>query len=100
MTINPDGPRFEWDQRKDDENRKKHHVSFDEAKTVFFDERARLIDDPDHSNVEDRFIIMGLSSLFRVLLVCHCYRQDDDIIRIISARKADKFETKQYQGDL
>ena len=94
------GPIFAWDQRKDAENKRKHHVSFNEAKTVFFDESARLIDDPDHSDDEERFVIIGFSSALRVLLVCHCYRQDDDVIRIISARKADKHEAGQYQGGL
>jgi len=79
-------------------NFKKHGVSFDEARTVFFDERARLIDDPDHSDGEDRFILLGLSSAMRVVLVCHCLRGEDQLIRIISARKATPRESKSYAG--
>ena len=90
--------RFEWDQGKATLNFKKHGVSFDEARTVFFDERARLIDDPDHSDGEDRFILLGLSSAMRVVLVCHCLRGDDQLIRIISARKATPRESKSYAG--
>lgn len=88
--------RFEWDTRKAVENEKKHGVSFEEARTVFFDERARLIDDPDHSEEEDRFILLGLSSRLRLLVVCHCYRSEGDTIRIISARKATARESKSY----
>lgn len=88
--------RFEWDERKAAANQHRHGVSFEEARTVFFDERARLIDDPDHSNDEERFILLGLSSTLRLLLVCHCYRSDDDVIRIISARKATAREAKSY----
>ena len=90
--------RFEWDPGKATLNFKKHGVSFDEARTVFFDERARLIDDPDHSDGEDRFILLGLSSAMRVALVCHCLRGDDQLIRIISARKATPRESKSYAG--
>jgi uncharacterized DUF497 family protein len=92
------GPHFSWDQRKDAENIAKHGVGFEEAKSVFYDDSARLIDDPDHSGDEDRFIILGISSKFRILLVCHCYRNQDDEIRIISARKAMKHEVQQYKG--
>ena len=88
--------RFEWDGRKATANEKKHGVSFEEARSVFFDERARLIDDPDHSEDEARFILLGLSSSLRLLLVCHCYRLDDNVIRIISARKATAGESKSY----
>jgi uncharacterized DUF497 family protein len=88
--------RFEWDARKSKINEKKHGVSFDEAKAVFFDERARLIPDPDHSEDEDRFILLGSSSSMKVLVVCHCYRGADDVIRIISARKATKTESSWY----
>ena len=87
--------RFEWDKRKDGSNRKKHGVSFEEAQTVFFDDRALLIDDPDHSDDEDRFVLLGLSSKLRVLVVCHCYRRGH-VIRIISARKADPSERALY----
>lgn len=88
--------QFEWDARKAAANEKKHGVSFEEARSVFFDERARLIDDPDHSEDEARFILLGLSSSLRLLLVCHCYRRDDNVIRIISARKATAGESKSY----
>jgi len=90
--------RFEWDPGKATLNFKKHGVSFDEARTVFFDERAKLIDDPDHSDGEDRFILLGLSSAMRVVLVCHCLRGEDQLIRIISARKATPRESKSYAG--
>jgi uncharacterized DUF497 family protein len=89
--------RFEWDERKSRSNKKKHGVSFEEARSVFLDENARLIDDPDHSQDEERFILMGVSELLRVVLVCHCYRQDGDVIRIISARRADSEEQSSYQ---
>ena len=88
--------RFEWDNRKASINLKKHGVSFEEARTVFFDERARLIDDPDHSEDEERFVLLGLSSSLRLLLVCHCYRSEGNVIRIISARKASPKESKSY----
>lgn len=88
--------RFEWDERKAAANQHRHGVSFEEARTVFFDERARLIDDPDHSKDEERFILLGLSSTLRLLLVCHCYRSDDDVIRIVSARRATAREAKSY----
>jgi uncharacterized protein len=88
--------RFEWDDRKAAANEKKHGVSFEEARTVFFDERARLIDDPDHSEDEARFILLGLSGTLRLLVVCHCYRSEGNVIRIISARKATARESKSY----
>jgi uncharacterized DUF497 family protein len=87
---------FDWDPKKAAANQKKHGVSFDEARTVFFDERAKLIDDPDHSESEDRFVLLGLSGTLRVILVCHCYRGEGNVIRIISARKASPYETRQY----
>lgn len=87
---------FEWDRRKAAANEKKHGVSFEEEKSVFSDERAKLIDDPDHSEEEDRFVLLGLSNLLRVLVVCHCYREEDNVIRIISARKATARESKFY----
>ena len=87
---------FEWDDRKAVANVRKHGVSFDEAKSVFVDERAKLIDDPDHSEDEDRFVLLGLSSALRLLLVCHCYRSESNGIRIISARKATAKESKSY----
>lgn len=88
--------RFEWDENKNVINQKKHHISFDEAKTVFYDEDALLIDDPEHSEEEERFIILGTSQKANLLVVCHCYRQSETVIRIISARKATKNESKYY----
>ena len=88
---------FEWDLKKAAANKRKHGVSFDEARTVFFDEKAKLIDDPDHSGEEDRFVLLGLSSSLKVMLVCHCYREEGNVIRIISARKASTHESKQYR---
>ena len=90
--------RIEWDENKNIINKKKHKVGFDEAKTVFYDPAALIIHDPDHSKDEERFLIMGLSQTLKVLVVCHCYRENDEIIRIISARKADKDETRKYGG--
>ena len=91
------GISFEWDSRKASANLRKHGVSFEEAKSVFFDDRARLIDDPDHSESEDRFVLLGFSQNLRLLLVCHCYRTDGEVIRIISARKATRVETAFYR---
>jgi uncharacterized DUF497 family protein len=88
--------RFKWDEQKNLANIAKHKVSFDEAQTVFLDVNARVIDDPDHSDNEDRFIIMGISNKLRILVVCHCYRESDAVIRIISARKATKNEVSNY----
>jgi hypothetical protein len=88
---------FLWDEKKSKANQKKHGVSFEEAKTVFADDYGRLIPDPDHSENEERFILLGLSNQLKLLMVCHCYREKGNIIRIISARKADKSETKQYR---
>ncbi|PJA03598.1 MAG: hypothetical protein COX72_04350 [Gammaproteobacteria bacterium CG_4_10_14_0_2_um_filter_38_22] len=92
--------QFEWDAGKASINQKKHGVSFDEAKSVFYDENAVIIHDPEHSNDEERFVLLGISSVSRVLVVIHCYRKKDKIIRIISARKATKKETTQYRGEL
>ena len=89
---------FIWDQQKDTENRRKHKISFKEAQTVFTDPNARMIFDPDHSDQEDRFVILGISSALRLLVVCHCYSENDMVIRIISARKATKQEQNQYGG--
>ncbi len=88
--------KFSWDARKAKQNLTKHRISFEEASTVFFDENARLIHDPGHSTEEDRFVLLGLSCKLRLFVVCHCYRGKERIIRIISARKADKQEQKQY----
>ena len=90
--------RIVWDENKNQENIKKHKVSFDEAQTVFYDPNGKLIADPDHSDKEDRFIILGLSKRLHLLVVCHCYRENDEIVRIISARKATKKENKFYEG--
>ena len=88
--------RFEWDPAKNAANIRRHHVSFDEASTVFLDEGGLLIEDPDHSDDEDRFVMLGLSSTLRVLIVCHCYRASGGVIRLISARKADREEREGY----
>ena len=90
--------RFEWDPAKDEANRRKHKVSFQEAESAFSDEHARLLDDPDHSEDEERFILLGLSSRFRVLVVVHTYRGDEEVIRIISARRATKPERDYYDA--
>ena len=90
---------FDRDQQKSDQNRKKHGISFEEAKSVFLDPSARLIADPDHSGDEDRFILLGMSERIRILVVCHCYRHGE-VIRIISARKAISRETKIYEENL
>ncbi|GAA0306776.1 BrnT family toxin [Psychrosphaera haliotis] len=89
---------FEWDPIKAESNQKKHGVDFVSAKSVFLDDYARLISDPDSSVNEERFIILGKCDDSKVLVVCHCYRDADNLIRIISARKADKRERKQYEG--
>jgi uncharacterized protein len=88
--------RFEWDERKATANASKHGVTFQEAQSAFSDENAKLIDDPDHSDDENRFILLGLSASLRMLVVCHCYRAPDDVIRIIAARKATRQESKSY----
>lgn len=90
--------RFEWDSNKAESNRKKHGISFEEAQTAFYDDNARLVHDPEHSRDEDRYILLGLSQVLRLLIICHVYR-DDDMIRIISARIATKSERKQYNED-
>ncbi len=88
--------RIEWDERKNASNKRKHGISFEEAAMAFADDNALLLDDPDHSVSEDRFVLLGLSTELRILVICHCYREDDDVIRIINARKADRRERKQY----
>ena len=87
---------FEWDDKKNTSNKRKHGVTFEDAQTVFFDENAIEFDDPDHSIQEERFILLGLSQSLKILVVCHCYRSDESIIRIISARKATKKEQGVY----
>ena len=89
--------QVEWDARKAATNARKHGVTFEEARTVFLDENARLINDPDHSDDEERFVLLGLSRSLRLLLVCHCYRVDSSVIRIVSARKATTTEAKSYK---
>ena len=87
---------FDWDKEKSASNQKKHGISFEEAQTVFLDENALMIHDPDHADDEERFILLGLSVKFRGLVVCHCYRKNDEVIRIISARKATRAEQRRY----
>ncbi len=87
---------FEWDEQKNEINKKKHRISFEEARSVFYDDAALVIDDPEHSEEEDRFIILGMSTQANLLVVCHCYRASDTVIRIISARKATRTESRFY----
>ncbi len=89
--------RFDWDERKNGRNRAKHGVWFEEAQSVFSDPHGRLFYDPEHSVEEDRFILLGVSSAGRTLVVVHCYRNSDSLIRIISARKATKKEVRFYE---
>ena len=93
-------PRFEWDENKNAINKRKHKISFEEASTVFDDVEALIIDDPDHSQDEERFIILGFSIRANLLVVCHCYRENEAVIRLISARKATKKEAQQYNDFL
>ncbi len=86
--------RFEWDEEKSQANQKKHSVTFEEAQSVFFDENALLFDDPDHSEEEQRYLLLGFSVRIRVLLVVHCVREKEDVIRLISARRATRKECK------
>ena len=90
--------RFEWDENKNTINKRKHRISFEEAQTVFYDAEALVIPDPEHSQDEERFIILGMSRQAKLLVVCHCYRSSETVIRIISARKATRNEAGQYQG--
>ncbi len=90
------GLTFVWDERKDRANQRKHGISFAEARTVFHDDDAREYADPDHSAGEERFILLGISSRLRVLVVCHCYRESESVIRIISARRAQRNEEEAY----
>jgi uncharacterized DUF497 family protein len=87
---------FDWDEKKNRINRRKHGVSFEEAKTVFYDEYAIQFFDEDHSDIENRYLMLGLSIKYRMLMVCHCERGQGNAIRIISARKATKNEQKFY----
>ena len=88
---------FEWDTNKNKENIKKHKISFEEAKEVFYDDNAILFDDPDHSDYEERFLIIGRINNLNIYVVSHCYRENDGVIRIISARKATKNERETYE---
>ncbi len=94
MTI-----EFQWDDNKARINSEKHGVTFQEAKTVFYDEFADQFFDQENSDEEDRFLLLGRSIHSRILMVCHCYRESDEVIRIISARRATKTETKFYRGN-
>jgi uncharacterized DUF497 family protein len=89
--------KFTWDQRKANENIKKHKISFEEAVTVFYDPLAKITDDPDHSIDEERFLMIGHSNNANLLMVIHVYKEEKDIIRIISARKATKREMKDFE---
>lgn len=92
-----DALHFEWDEAKAKANLKKHGVGFEEAKSVFLDDHAKLIPDPDHSIDEERFVLLGYSSSLKLLVVCHCYRAEGRVIRIISARKATRQEAHIYE---
>ncbi len=89
---------FTSDEHKSRQNEKKHGVSFEEAQSVFFDDEALEFFDPDHSDDEDRFLLLGRSYRLRVLLICHCFRESEQVIRIISARRATKRERSVYEG--
>ena len=88
--------QFEWDEKKNQINLKKHRISFEEAKTVFYDDNAIVFDDPEHSEDEERFILLGMSIFGKICIVCHCVRCNETLIRIISARKATKKEADLY----
>jgi uncharacterized DUF497 family protein len=92
--------RFEWHPPKAASNLAKHKVGFEEARTVFYDDNALLILDPEHSGQEERFVLLGMSARAKILVVCHCERQGGDVIRIISARKADRTERADYMRRL
>ena len=88
---------FEWDPKKARINLRRHGISFEEAATAFYDDNGRIIPDPDHSTKEERFILLGLSTKLRILVVCHCYRKSESVIRIISAWQATRRERTQYE---
>ncbi len=92
-----DSLRFEWDEEKNELNKQKHKISFETAKEVFYDELAILFDDPDHSIGEERFLIMGMLKSSKICIVSHCYRDNENVIRIISAREATKTEKRFYE---
>ena len=94
--VRMDRLEFEWDKKKERANIKNHGISFQEARTAFYDENAIQFFDPDHSADEDRFILLGASYKLNTLVICHCFREEETIVRIISARKADKDESKAY----
>jgi uncharacterized DUF497 family protein len=94
------GLTFVWDERKDRANQQKHGMSFAEAQGVFYDENAREYADPDHSETEERFILLSISGRLRVLVVCHCYRESESVIRIISARRARRSEEEAYWSQM
>jgi len=98
-TVHMKHLKFEWDKQKDKTNSKKHGVSFEEARTTFYDEYALQFYDPEHSEDEDRFLLLGSSFTLNTLIVCHCFREEETIIRIISARKADKDEEQFYWSE-
>lgn len=89
--------RIEWDENKNVANKRKHGVSFEEAETVLCDDWAILVEDDDPEEPEERFVLLGMSAGLRTLVVCHCYRDDDEVIRIISARRADRQERRDYE---
>ena len=91
---------FEWHEAKNTANKNKHGVSFEEAKSVFYDEHAIQYYDDEHSVSEDRFIMLGMSNKSRLLIVCHCERKSGKSIRIISARKATRAESRYYKGEI
>ncbi len=96
-TVHMHELRFEWDEAKNRSNTRKRGVAFEEAQTVVLDDHAIRFYDPDHSGDEDRFLMLGISFRLRILIVCHCYRGSDRVIRIISARKATRSETVTYE---
>jgi hypothetical protein len=89
---------FEWDENKNEINKKKHGLSFETAKEVFYDDDAILFDDPDHSDGEERFLIIGMTESSKICIVSHCYRDSDNVIRLISAREATKREKQIYHN--
>lgn len=92
--------QFEWEETKNQSNIRKHDVNFLEAETAFSDDNAKVYDDPDHSDEENRFILLGFSTNLRLLVVVHCLRDEGDTIRLISARKATRRERATYSGEL
>ncbi len=88
--------RFVWYERKNLANQRKHGVSFEEAQSAFHDENAKVYFDPDHSEDEDRLVLLWMSVLLQLLVVCHCYREGEAVVRIISARRADRREERDY----